>query len=43
MGNHGIVDRICVFRDVEIFLDDTPSVGEERPVGTHSGAIFHFV
>src|SRR5208283_5265660 len=26
--------------DVEIFLDDTPRVGEERPVGTDSAAIF---
>jgi len=34
------VDRISVFGDVEIFLDDTPHVGEERPVGTDSAAIF---
>jgi hypothetical protein len=32
--------RIRVFGDVEIFLDDTPRVGEERPVGTDSAAIF---
>ena len=40
VGDHGIVDRIRVFGDVEIFLDDTPRVGEERPVGTDSAAIF---
>ena len=40
MGDHGIVDRISVFGDVEIFLDDAPRVGEERPVGTDSAAIF---
>ena len=40
MRNHGIVDRISVFGDVEIFLDYTPRVGEERPVGTDSAAIF---
>ena len=40
MRDHGIVDRIGVFGDVEIFLDDTPRIGEERPVGTDSGAIF---
>ena len=34
------MDRISVFGDVEIFLDDTPHVGEERPVGTNSAAIF---
>ena len=39
VGDHGIVDRISVFGDVEIFLDDTPCVGEERPVGTDSTAI----
>jgi hypothetical protein len=38
--DHGIVDRIGVFGDVEIFLDDAPSVGEEWPVGTDSAAIF---
>ena len=36
VGDHGIVERISVFGDVEIFLDDTPRVGEERPVGTDS-------
>ena len=40
VGDHGIVDRISVFGDVEIFLDDTPRVGEERPVGADSAAIF---
>src|SRR6266481_8442143 len=40
MRNHGIVDRVRVFGDVEIFLDDTPRVGEERPVGADAGAIF---
>jgi len=38
--DHGIVERISVFGDVEIFLDDTPRVGEERPVGADSAAIF---
>jgi hypothetical protein len=33
------VERIGVFGDVEIFLDDTPHVGEERPVGADAGAI----
>jgi hypothetical protein len=40
VGNHGIVERIGIFGDVEIFLDDTPRVGEERPVGVDSAAIF---
>jgi hypothetical protein len=40
MGDHGIVDGISIFRDVEILLDNTPSVGEERPVGTDSASIF---
>jgi hypothetical protein len=40
VGDHGIVGRIRVFGDVEIFLDDTPRVGEERPVGTDPAAIF---
>jgi len=30
VGHHRIVGRIGVFRDVEIFLDDTPRIGEER-------------
>ena len=40
VGDHGIVERISVFGDVEIFLDDTPRIGKERPVGTDSAAIF---
>jgi hypothetical protein len=40
MGDHGIVERIGVFDDVEVFLHFTPRVGEERPVGVDSGAIF---
>src|SRR5271157_2401344 len=32
VGDHRIVDRIGVFGDVEIFLDDTRRVGEARPV-----------
>jgi hypothetical protein len=38
--DHGIVGRVCVFGDVEILLDDTPGVGEERPVGTDPATIF---
>src|SRR5215469_7828098 len=38
--DHGIVDRIGVLGDVEIFLDLARRVGEERPVGTDSVAIF---
>src|ERR1700684_1899597 len=40
VGDHGIVDRIRIFGDVEILLNDTPRVGEERPVSADSGAIF---
>jgi hypothetical protein len=40
MGDHGIVDRIGIFGDVEVILDNSPRVGEERPVGTDSAAIF---
>ena len=39
VGNHGIVDRIGVFGDVEIFLDHAPRVGKERPVGAHSASV----
>src|SRR5258708_4753742 len=39
MGDHGIVEGIGVFGDVEIFLDDTPHVGEEGPVGADAAAI----
>ena len=38
--DHGIVQRIGVFGDVEIFLDDTPRVGKERPMSSDSAAIF---
>jgi len=34
------VERIGVFGDVEVFLHFTPRVGEERPVGVNSCAIF---
>jgi hypothetical protein len=40
VGDHGIVERIGVFGDVEVFLDFTPRVGEERPMGADSRAIF---
>jgi hypothetical protein len=33
------VERIGVFGNVEIFLDGTPHVGEEGPVGADSAAI----
>src|SRR5262249_31646687 len=39
MGNHGIVERIRVFGDVEVFLDDTLHVREERPVGADAATI----
>jgi hypothetical protein len=39
-SSSSIVDRIRVFGDVEIFLDDTPGVGEESPVSADSAAIF---
>jgi hypothetical protein len=38
--DHGIVEGIGVFGDVEIFLDHTPRVGEEGPMSADSGAIF---
>ena len=38
--NHRIVNRISVFGDVEIFLNDAPRIGEKGPVGTHAAAIF---
>src|SRR5208282_646539 len=38
--DHGIVRRVGVLGDVEIFLDHAPRVGEERPVGADSAAIF---
>src|SRR5271165_507231 len=40
MRDHWVVDRIRVFGDVEIFLDDPPHIGEERPVSADSAAIF---
>jgi len=40
MRDHGIVERVGVLGDVEVFLDFTPRVGEERPVGADSCAIF---
>src|ERR1035438_452127 len=40
MGGHGIVGRVGGFSDIEIFLDHASRVGEERPVGTDSVAIF---
>ena len=40
MRDHGIVLGVWVLGDVEIFLNNTPRVGEERPVGTDSTAIF---
>ena len=38
--NHGIVDGIGVFGDVEILLNNATWIGEERPVGAYSAAIF---
>ena len=35
-----MVNRISVFGDVEIFLNDTPCVREEGPVGADAAAIF---
>src|SRR5262245_39527266 len=40
MGDHGIVGRIRIFGDVEIFLDDAPRVREEGPVSADTTAIF---
>jgi hypothetical protein len=40
VGDHRIIDRVRVFGDVEVFLDDTARVGEERPMGADSAAIF---
>src|SRR5271165_5983717 len=40
MRDHWVVDRIRVFGDVEVLLDDTHDVGEERPVSPDSAAIF---
>jgi DNA-directed RNA polymerase subunit H (RpoH/RPB5) len=38
--NHRIVDRVGVFGDVEIFLNDTPWIGEKGPVSAYSAAVF---
>jgi hypothetical protein len=38
--DHRIVNRIGVFGDVEIFLNHTSCIGEERPVGADSRAVF---
>ena len=38
--DHGVVERIGIFGDVEVFLDFTPRVREERPVRADSGTIF---
>src|SRR5262249_11794302 len=40
VGDHGIVERIGVFGDVEIFLHDTARIREERRVGADSAAVF---
>jgi hypothetical protein len=40
MRDHGIVERIGVFGDAEVFLDGAARVGEEWPVGVDAGAIF---
>src|SRR5258708_18742974 len=40
VGDHGIVERVGVFGDVEIFLDDAAGVGKERPLGADAAAIF---
>jgi hypothetical protein len=34
------VERISVFRNVEIFLDYASHIGEKRPVGANPAAIF---
>src|ERR1700722_12949823 len=38
VGDHGIVDGVGVFSDVEIFLDVASGVGEKGPVGADSGS-----
>jgi hypothetical protein len=38
--DHRIVERIRVFSDIEVSLNYTPGVGEERPVGANSAAKF---
>jgi hypothetical protein len=39
MGDHGVVQRVGVFRDVEVFLNGAPGVGEKRPVRSDAGAM----
>ena len=39
VGDHGIVDGIGVFGDIEIFLDHAPRVGEKRPMGANPATI----
>ena len=41
MGDHRIVDRIRIFGDVEIFLNDTPRVREEGPVSADTVSVPH--
>ena len=38
--DHRIVDRVRVFGDVQVLLNDPAGVGEERPMGPDSAAIF---
>jgi len=38
--DHGIVERVGVFGDVEIFLDGAAGVREKRPVGVDASAVF---
>ncbi len=38
--DHRIVQRIRVFGNIEIFLNYTPGVGQERPVGANSTSKF---
>src|SRR5580693_5804469 len=40
VGNHGIVDGVGVFGDVEVLLDTSACVGEEGPVSANAGAEF---
>src|SRR5258708_17077553 len=40
VGDHEIVERVGVFGDVEIFLDDAAGVGKERPLCADAAAIF---
>src|SRR5262249_42098853 len=37
--DHGIVDRVRVFGDIEILLNNTSCIGEERPMGADSSPI----